>query len=158
MPLASAPTTDADTIVIGSGAGGLTAAVALANSGQKVLVLEQYYLPGGWCHSFALEGYRSSPGVHDIGELGAGGRMRAIYEGLGRPDACGRVKATLLPRMIAEANRIIPGLADRVVFADLGTPLTNVFYCAATFGNLYGTEKSRWQGRRHLFLAGAPPA
>src|SRR5262249_52153916 len=28
---------------------------------------------------------------------------------------------------------------------DLGTPLTNVFYCAATEGNLYGTEKSRWQ-------------
>jgi phytoene dehydrogenase-like protein len=77
---------DADTIVIGSGAGGLTAAVALANTGQKVLVLEQHYLPGGWCHSFSLEGYRFSPGVHYMGELGPGGRMRMVYEGLGLED------------------------------------------------------------------------
>ncbi len=72
-----------DTIVIGSGAGGLTAAVALARAGQRVLVLEQHYLPGGWCHSFTLEGYRFSPGVHYIGQLQAGGQIRRMYEGLG---------------------------------------------------------------------------
>jgi phytoene dehydrogenase-like protein len=72
-----------DTIVIGSGAGGLTAALALARAGQRVLVLEQHYLPGGWTHSFSLEGYRFSPGVHYIGELGPGGPIRALYEGLG---------------------------------------------------------------------------
>src|SRR4051812_27702957 len=71
-----------DTIVIGSGAGGLTAAVALARAGQRVLVLEQHYLPGGWCHSFTLDGYRFSPGVHYIGNLQAGGQMRRLYEGL----------------------------------------------------------------------------
>ncbi|MDI1448535.1 NAD(P)/FAD-dependent oxidoreductase [Polyangium sp. 6x1] len=72
-----------DTIIIGSGSGGLTAAVALARAGQRVLVLEQHYLPGGWTHSFALEGYRFSPGVHYIGELGPGQSVRALYEGLG---------------------------------------------------------------------------
>ncbi len=72
-----------DTIVIGSGAGGLTAAVALARAGQRVLVLEQHYLPGGWCHSFSLGGHRFSPGVHYLGALGPGGDLRRVYEGLG---------------------------------------------------------------------------
>lgn len=76
-------TTDVDSVVIGSGAGGLTAAVALARAGKRVLVLEQHTLPGGWCHSFDLDGYSFSPGVHYVGELGPEGRLRKIYDGLG---------------------------------------------------------------------------
>jgi phytoene dehydrogenase-like protein len=74
---------DFDIVVIGSGAGGLAAALAMQLAGKRVLVLEQHYLPGGWCHSFDLGGYRFSPGVHYLGELGPGGRFRAIWEGLG---------------------------------------------------------------------------
>ncbi len=58
---------DFDTVIIGSGAGGMTAALALAQAGQRVCVLEQHDVPGGWCHSFTLEGYRFSPGVHYLG-------------------------------------------------------------------------------------------
>ena len=72
-----------DAIIIGSGAGGLTAAVALAQVGKKVLVLEQHDRPGGWTHSFTLNGYRFSPGVHYIGDLHEGGHFRNIYEELG---------------------------------------------------------------------------
>jgi phytoene dehydrogenase-like protein len=72
-----------DAIIIGSGAGGLTTAVALAQAGKKVLVLEQHDRPGGWTHSFTLNGYRFSPGVHYIGDLQEGGGLRHIYDGLG---------------------------------------------------------------------------
>jgi phytoene desaturase len=72
-----------DTIVIGSGAGGLSAAICLAREGQKVLVLEQHYVPGGWCHSFHLNGSRFTPGVHYIGLLGKGESSNLLYNGLG---------------------------------------------------------------------------
>lgn len=72
-----------DTIIIGSGAGGLSAAICLARAGQKVAVVEQHYVPGGWCHSFYLDGHRFSPGVHYIGGLDKGQSTRRLYEGLG---------------------------------------------------------------------------
>jgi all-trans-retinol 13,14-reductase len=72
-----------DTIIIGSGAGGLSAALCLARAGQKVAVIEQHYVPGGWCHSFYIDGHRYSPGVHYIGGMDKGESSCNLYEGLG---------------------------------------------------------------------------
>lgn len=72
-----------DAIIIGSGAGGLSAALCLARAGQKVLVLEQHYVPGGWCHSFLLQGQKFSPGVHYIGQAEEGESTSNLYKSLG---------------------------------------------------------------------------
>src|SRR4051812_8311559 len=71
-----------DTIIIGSGAGGLASAICMARAGQKVLVLEQHYVPGGWCHSFLIDGQRFSPGVHYIGRVDKGKSTADLLEGL----------------------------------------------------------------------------
>jgi all-trans-retinol 13,14-reductase len=58
-----------DTIVIGSGIGGLTAAAFLSKEGQKVLVLERHYTAGGFTHIFKRNGYEWDVGIHYIGEV-----------------------------------------------------------------------------------------
>ena len=58
-----------DTIVIGSGIGGLTAAAFLSKEGQKVLVLERHYTAGGFTHIFKRNGYEWDAGIHYVGEV-----------------------------------------------------------------------------------------
>jgi all-trans-retinol 13,14-reductase len=59
-----------DAIVIGSGIGGLTAAVLLALHGRKrVLVLERHYEVGGFTHTFRRPGYEWDVGLHYIGQV-----------------------------------------------------------------------------------------
>jgi all-trans-retinol 13,14-reductase len=59
-----------DTVVIGSGIGGLTAACLLAQQGLNVCVLEQHYVAGGAMHTFKSKGYRFATGIHYVGEMG----------------------------------------------------------------------------------------
>jgi all-trans-retinol 13,14-reductase len=59
-----------DAIVIGSGIGGLTAAVLLgAHAGKRVLVLERHYVAGGFTHAFHRPGYRWDVGLHYLGQM-----------------------------------------------------------------------------------------
>lgn len=60
-----------DAVVIGSGIGGLTAAVLLAKlHGKKVLVLERHFRAGGFTHVFSRKGgYHWDVGVHYVGEV-----------------------------------------------------------------------------------------
>ena len=65
-------TTDWDAIVIGSGAGGLACAAALAKLKRRVLVLEQQHALGGSTNSFSRNGYTWDVGLHYLSELGPG--------------------------------------------------------------------------------------
>lgn len=59
-----------DTIVIGSGIGGLAAAAMLAkHGGQRVLVLERHYAVGGFTHVFRRRGYEWDVGLHYLGQV-----------------------------------------------------------------------------------------
>ncbi len=59
-----------DAVVIGSGIGGLTAAVLLArHGGKRVLVLERHYEAGGFTHTFHRPGYEWDVGLHYIGQV-----------------------------------------------------------------------------------------
>ncbi|MCO4745383.1 MAG: NAD(P)/FAD-dependent oxidoreductase [Proteobacteria bacterium] len=58
-----------DTIVIGSGIGGMTTAAMLAKLGHRVLVLEQHYVPGGFTHTFRRKKWTWDVGVHAVGEV-----------------------------------------------------------------------------------------
>lgn len=70
-----------DTIVIGSGMGGLATAACLARSGQKVLVLERHYTAGGFTHTFSRKGYEWDVGLHYIGDVHRkGSAMRRMFD------------------------------------------------------------------------------
>lgn len=58
-----------DTIVIGSGMGGMATAAMLSKLGHRVLVLEQHYVPGGFTHAFKRKGWTWDVGVHAVGEV-----------------------------------------------------------------------------------------
>jgi len=88
-----------DTVVIGSGIGGLTAAAALAKCGRRVLVLEQHFQPGGLTQTFRRGEYVFGTGVHYIGGVG---------EGPGPENQLGRMFAWLSE--------------GRLRFASLGSP------------------------------------
>ena len=59
-----------DTIVIGSGISGLTAAAALARCGQRVLVLEQHSVAGGLTQTFQRHDWTFATGVHYVSGVG----------------------------------------------------------------------------------------
>ncbi|MDW5290910.1 NAD(P)/FAD-dependent oxidoreductase [Formosa sp. PL04] len=58
-----------DTIIIGSGMGGLSTAAILAKEGQRVLILEKHYTAGGFTHVFKRKGYEWDVGIHYVGEM-----------------------------------------------------------------------------------------
>ena len=58
-----------DTIVIGSGIGGLSCGAYLSKVGKIVLVLEQHYIAGGCMHSFEEKGVEHETGIHYIGNV-----------------------------------------------------------------------------------------
>ena len=58
-----------NSIIIGSGLGGLTAGALLALWGKKVLILEQHYIPGGCATTFKRKDFLMEVGLHEMDGL-----------------------------------------------------------------------------------------
>jgi all-trans-retinol 13,14-reductase len=58
-----------------------------------------------------------------------------------RPLEYTALKDRLTASMVRSIGRIIPGIADHILFSELGTPLTFNHYVRSTRGACYGTEK-----------------
>jgi all-trans-retinol 13,14-reductase len=77
---------DYQAIVIGSGAGGLSSALTIAQKGLSVLLLEAMPSFGGYLNPFRRKSYTFDTGLDCLGELGKGGRFRKLLDALGISD------------------------------------------------------------------------
>lgn len=98
-----------DVIVIGAGNGGLTAALTLARSGKKVLLLERHNVPGGCATSFVRGRFEFEVALHQLSGMGTPampGPLRGILAELGVMDRLEFVEMENLYRVI------FPGTLD----------------------------------------------
>ncbi len=72
-----------DVIVIGAGNGGLTASVALARKGLKVLLLERHNIPGGCATSFCRGRFEFEVALHQLSGMGTVERPGPLRMSLG---------------------------------------------------------------------------
>lgn len=69
-----------DAIIIGSGIGGLTAAIILAKLGYGVTIVEKNRQPGGLMRSYTRNGIECPVGVHYIGSMDKGQPLQRIFD------------------------------------------------------------------------------
>jgi phytoene dehydrogenase-like protein len=110
MPLGrDGPMPDCDVVVIGAGNGGLTAALTLARSGRKVLLLERHNVPGGCATSFVRGRFEFEVALHQLSGVGRPerpGPLRSLLADLGVGDRLEFVEIESLYRVV------MPGAFD----------------------------------------------
>lgn len=72
----------ADVVVVGAGLSGLTSAILLAETGRRVVVLEQHTIPGGFLQQFTRHRTRFDVGFHYLGSTRPGRPVRQFLDHL----------------------------------------------------------------------------
>jgi phytoene dehydrogenase-like protein len=107
--------TDYDTIIIGAGNGGLTAALTLAQAGVKTLLLERHNIPGGCATSFIRGRFEFEIALHQLSGLGTKefpGGLRRMFDDFGITDKLEFIQMENLYRYV------IPDKLDVTLKAD----------------------------------------
>lgn len=98
-----------NSVVIGAGNAGLTAATGLQRGGSKTLILERHNIPGGCATSFVRGEFEFEVALHQLSGLGTEEKpfvLRQIFESLGVMDKVEFVEEHALYRTI------VPGEID----------------------------------------------
>ena len=112
---------DYDTVVIGAGNGGLTAALTLARNGLNVLLLERHNIPGGCATSFRRGRFEFEVALHQLSGMGTErfpGPLRSQLTELGVMDGLEFVRMENLYRVIVPDELDITLKADRTEITD----------------------------------------
>jgi len=96
-----------DVVIIGAGIGGLVCGCYLAKAGMKVLIIEQNYKVGGYCQSFARDGFLFDACAHSLGSCRKnGGTITKILEDLGITDRINLKRSSPSDIIIAPDHKI----------------------------------------------------
>ncbi len=107
---------DYDTIIIGAGNGGLTAALTLARGGLKTLLLERHNVPGGCGTSFIRGRFEFEIALHQLSGLGSKenpGPLRRVFDDLGVTEKIDFVEMDNLYRFLMPGELDVTLQADR---------------------------------------------
>jgi prolycopene isomerase len=114
-----------DTIIIGSGLGGLSCGSYLAKKGQKVLVLEKNSFYGGYATSYSKGNFTFDPSLHILNDVGKGQYAYKVLEECGVAESIEFQKLKYFGRLIFPEHDIrIPnsGLEGVVDFFEKNFP------------------------------------
>jgi phytoene dehydrogenase-like protein len=73
---------DYDVVIVGAGVSGLVCGCYLAKAGLKTLIVEKNQKPGGYCTSFARNGFHFDACVHSLGSCGENGNITKVLKDL----------------------------------------------------------------------------
>jgi phytoene dehydrogenase-like protein len=88
-----------DAIVVGSGAAGMTAGIALAREGYETLIVEKAPLPGGLMRNYTRRGIQTKTGVHLVSCLGEGEILWKYFKYLGVLDGLTLIREKDAPNL-----------------------------------------------------------
>ncbi len=107
--------TSQNALVIGSGVGGLSTAIILAQLGYQTTVIEKNRLPGGLMRGYTRQGMDCAVGVHYLGSLDDGQTLRRLFDFLGVSEG------------IPVERMGTDGIIDRYIFEDFTFDLPDGF-------------------------------